>query len=486
MKFLKYTLAVFVVVFFSSCDLLKEQEPQQSLPFPGQLETAEQVNNTLTGAYNDLQDGDFLGSQTLVFNEILADNTLWTGSFTTYQQIAGKQMNSGNTSIEPLWNDGYETINTANIILESLPNIDDPDLETDRVEGEAKFIRAISHLELVKLFAESPYVAGTTNDQMGVPVVTTPVTNSDEFRSPSRNTVEEVYNAVIADLQDAVNLLPATSPNGRANSLVAQALLSRVYMLQGDYTNARDMAQNVINSGAYSLNSSVTNFWRIEFTPESIFEIAHTSTDNPGVNLALPAFYAAGARDDIQLSSDYLAAAENIITDDQQAVLDANNQTAEDTRLTELVNTDNTSKYESAQNTDDNAPILRLPEVMFNYMEAETRLATSIATVPQEVLDMLNSIRTRAIVVRNQSGNQADESAIQYTRADFANKQELIDAILLERRIELAFEGQRVSDLQRLQQNVTGLPYDDPALAFPIPQDEMDANPNITQNPAYQ
>lgn len=490
MKLLKYSLTVFVVVFFSSCDLLKEQEPQQSLPFPGQLETAEQVNNTLTGAYNDIQDGDFIGSQTLVFNEILADNTLWTGSFTTYQQIAGKQMNSGNASVEPLWNDGYEAINTANIILESLPNVDDPDLESDRVEGEAKFIRAISHLELVKLFAESPYVAGTTNDQMGVPVITTPVTDSEEFRSPERNSVEEVYTAVISDLQDAVSLLPSTSPDGRANSLVAAALLSRVYMLQSDYTNARDMAQDVIESGAYSLNSSVTNFWRIEFTPESIFEIAHTSTDNPGVNTALPAFYAAGARDDIQLSESYLIAGTNIITDAQQAELDANNQTAEDTRFTDLVTglttSSNTTKYESAQNTDDNAPILRLPEMMFNYIEAETRLATSIATVPQEVFDMLNSIRTRAIVVRNQAGNQADESAIQYDRTDFTNKQELIDAILLERRIELAFEGQRVSDLQRLQQNVTGLPFDDPALAFPIPQDEMDANENITQNPAYQ
>lgn len=496
MKFLKYSLAVLVVVFFSSCDLLEDREPQQSLEFPGQLETAVQVENTLTGAYNDIQDGDFTGAQTLVFNEIIADNTSWTGSFTTYQQIAVKDMDSSNGSIEGVWNDGYDAINTANIILASLPNIDDPDLNSDRIEGEAKFIRALSHFALVKLFAESPYVAGQTNDQLGVPVRTEPTTSPQDFDSPSRNSVEEVYNAVIADLQDAISLLPSSSANGTANSFVASALLSRVFMQQGEYESARDLAADVI-AGPYRLNNNVETFFRNEFSPESIFEIAHTLDDNPGVNTALPAFYNQDARDDIQLSTDYIAAAGNIVTDDQQAELDANNQTAEDTRITVLTsapsledaNTSETTstKYESAANVDDNAPILRLPEMMFNYMEAQARLATDLASVPQDVFDQLNQIRTRAFIVRNADGDQIpDESAIEYERADFTDKQELIDTILLERRIELAFEGQRLGDLQRLQQDITGLPFDDPNIAFPIPQDEIDANDNITQNPAYQ
>lgn len=496
MKYLKYLLTIFVAVSFSSCDLLENQSPQQSIAFPGQLETASQINNTLIGAYNDVQDGAFTGSQTLVFNEILADNTRWTGSFPTYVQISDKSMDPTNGSVEGVWNNGYDALNTINIILASLENVDDPTLDSDRVEGEAKFLRAFAHFELVKLFAESPYVAGATNDQLGVPIKTSPVTGSDQFEQPSRNTVQDVYNAVITDLQDAISLLPNSSDNGRANAWVAKSLLSRVYMHQGDYTNASSLAADVVNNGPYNLNGDVLTFFRNEFSQESIWEIAHTLNDNPGVNEALPAFYAEGARDDIQLSTDFISAAQNIITADQESELAANNQTAEDTRFTDLISVDglanadnetNSTKYESAANTQDNAPILRLPEVMFNYMEAETELAANLLAVPQAVIDQLNAIRTRAIIVRDSNGNAvSDESAIEYDRLDFADKQELLDAIRLERRIELAFEGQRLGDLQRLQQDITGLPFDDPSISFPIPQDEMDANQNITQNPAYQ
>lgn len=500
MKFLKYSLVVLVVVFFSSCDLLDEQEPQNTLDFPGQLETAEQINSTLIGAYNDIQNGNFTGSQTLVFNEIMADNTRWTGSFPTYQQIASKQMDASNGSVEGVWNNGYDAINTTNIILSSLDNVEDPDFNPGPVEGEARFLRAFAHFELVKLFAETPFNPNTANDQLGVPIKTTPITSPDEFEEPSRNTVAEVYNAVINDLTTAIDLLPTSAaPDGRINQFAAKALLSRVYMHQSNWEDAAAEAGDVVASAQFQLNGDVLTFWRNEFSPEGIWEIAHTLTDNPGVNTALPAFYAEGARDDIQLSASYIAAAENIITDAQEAELTANNQTAEDTRLTDLIgasslaeadNETNSTKYESDANVDDNAPILRLPEVMFNYMEAQARIQANmggdINSVPEDVFTMLNQIRTRAIIVRDANGNPADQSAIEYEPGDFTNIQELIDTILLERRIELAFEGQRLGDLQRLQQDVTGLPFDAPTLAFPIPQDEMDANENITQNPAYQ
>lgn len=88
-------------------------------------------------------------------------------------------------------------------------------------------------------------------------------------------------------------------------------------------------------------------------------------------------------------------------------------------------------------------------------------------------------------MVLNSNPNEIEPSTSEFERGDLTDKQDLIDTILLER-IELAFEGQRLADLQRLQQDVTGLPFDDPNLAFPIPQDEMDAEENITQNPAYQ
>ena len=103
------------------------------------------------------------------------------------------------------------------------------------------------------------------------------------------------------------------------------------------------------------------------------------------------------------------------------------------------------------------------------------------------MFDLVNQIRRRAIIVRDASGEQAaSEAAIEYNRADFTSKQALLDAILLERRVELTFEGERLFDLQRLQKDIQGLPFDANVITFPIPQEEIDANPNITQNPAYQ
>lgn len=499
MKFLKYTLSLLLIVAISSCDsFLNEPEPEQDLPLEGGIETAQDLENLLTGAYNDIQDGDILGSQSVLFNEIMGDNTDWTGSFPTYVAISQRDMDSGNGSIDDLWDDYYDAVNTANIILTSLEDVEDPNLtqeRADRIRGEALFIRGLLHYDAVRYFG-LPWSTGNSSSNLGIPIKVTPVTSSSDFEAPPRNTVAEVYNAAIADLQEAQSLLPATSEGGKANSLVATALLSRINLEQGNYQAAADLAEQVINSGQYSLDPNVTALWFDELTGEQIFSIIHTLQDNPGVNNSLPAFYAVDGRDDVQISQDYLDATDQIITSSQQAALSAANQTAEDTRVTELLTVgsdgvptggvDNSLKYPSGANTDDNAVILRLPEMMLNRAEGLTEVSATLADVPQEVFDLINQIRRRAIVVIDANGDPGNEALIEYQRTDFTSKQELLDAILLERRVEFAFEGLRVPDLQRRQLDVRGLPYDSDLITFPIPQEEIDANPNIQQNPAYR
>lgn len=497
MKLLKYILTITLIIFISSCDdFLNNPNPEQSLPLEGGVATLEDLNNLLYGAYDEVQDGGVEGAQSALFNEIMGDNTVWTGSFPTYVDISARNMAASNSSVDVLWTDFYDGINAANIILAAIPEVEDPNLTqeaTDRIRGEALFIRALHYFNLVKYFA-LPYTAGDPQTNLGVPLRLEPVTSSDNFKQPARNTVAEVYTQIISDLQEAIGLLPAVVGPGRADSYAAAALLANVRMQQRDYDAAATLTAQVLD-GPFELDESVTALWRNELTTESIFSVIHTIQDNPGVNQALTAFYNVDARDDIQISSAFVAAAEKIITPVQKTALSAANLTATDTRITELIlagtdgvptgGVDNTTKYESAINTDDDVVVLRLPQIMLSRAEALTEIAASYATVPQEVFDLVNAIRRRAIVVTDVSGVQANEAIIDYTKASFTNKQELMDAIILERRIELAFEGDRVPTLQRRGLSVRDLPFDADVITFPIPQDEVDANPNIQQNPGY-
>jgi hypothetical protein len=120
----------------------------------------------------------------------------------------------------------------------------------------------------------------------------------------------------------------------------------------------------------------------------------------------------------------------------------------------------------------------------FYLMRAEALARTE--GINQESLDLLNAIRTRAIRRVDSEGVQSDASdVISYEAADFADADELIEAIILERRVELAFEGNRIHDLRRLQRDVRGVAWDADVLVFPIPQREIDANDQLVQNPGY-
>jgi hypothetical protein len=94
----------------------------------------------------------------------------------------------------------------------------------------------------------------------------------------------------------------------------------------------------------------------------------------------------------------------------------------------------------------------------------------------------VNTVRKRAILV---TGGTSNNTLIEYGAASFADKQALIDAILRERRVELAFEGDRFYTLHRKGLALRGLAPSDNRITFPIPQQELDANRAIVQNPGY-
>lgn len=410
------------------------------------LDNDKNVKSTLLGAYDALSTGAYYGGNTFRNSEILAanDEIVFSGTFNDVADIYRKEMIAANADVANMWIAAYRTIGLANSVLSALNVVDDDD--RDQVEGEALFLRGISHFELVLFYAQ-PFSAGNTDTNLGVPIMLTP----DNFDDVPRNTIDEVYAQIIDDLETAEGLL-AEGPNaGYATKEAAAAILSRVYLQMADYANARDAADRAISTGNYSLRPNVASVFNTGSTTEDLFDIPVSSVD--GVN-NMNVFYASaanGGRGDIEVLPAHLALYEG--GDDRASLFYIDGATG-DTRVGKWIN-----RYSSVK-------VVRLAEMYLTRAECNARLGTAVGATPLADVDL---IRARAGLGTVGTATVA--------------------AILNERRLELAHEGQRLHDVKRQQgtiiQGATIFPYDDDLLVFPIPQREMNVNSNLIQNDGY-
>ncbi|MEX0856592.1 MAG: RagB/SusD family nutrient uptake outer membrane protein [Balneolaceae bacterium] len=448
---LKYfSLALVGIVTFQGCDSLLDTEPKQSIDSEQVLTNPENVKSVLIGAYDAIGDSDLFGGWYLMTSDFLAANNefSFTGTFFPPRQIWLKQQEYDNTQLTDTWNDSYNAINITNSVISALDLLEGS--EKDRVEGEAKFIRGVVYFELVKLFAHT-YETGQTNSQPGVPLVLTPTTTIDEESNVSRATVEQVYTQIIGDLTDAKDLLDDINPirSYYANSMVASAVLSRVYLQQGEYEAARDEASRVIESGNYGLEGTYAEaFNNTENSGEDVFSMQNSSQD--GVN-SMFTFYSADSRGDVDIEQAHL--------DEYEALDDRLNLFYSDPADGAI----RSGKWNDG--TNGNVNIIRLAEMYLTRAEGNFRLGEDVGDTP---LNDINEIRDRVNL-----------PLLLEIELD-------LDAILNERKLELMFEGNLLHDIKRTQRSVGARAYDDDKLVLPIPRRELDSNPNICQNPSYQ
>lgn len=430
----------------NACQDQLELKPAQSIDDAQAAADENNVKAVLIGAYDAMSAGDVFGGNALRNAELQAgdDEILWVGTFFDPREIFNKTMQTANLDATELWLDSYNAINIANNVLASLSVVSEADRNT--VEGEALFIRAILNFELVRFYGK-PYVAGQPNNQLGIPLITTPTRGINAESQVPRSTVEQVYAAIIADLISAEAKLPQTN-TWRASSLAASALLARVYLQKGDYANARDAANKVITSGKFSLLASYEDvFNRDANSSEDIFAIQLTEQDglnNMNTFFSIPAF---GGRDgDIEILDGHL-----------------NLYPAGDLRRELFFEGAGAVRSGKWNNQFGNVGLIRLAEMYLIRAESNARLGTSTGAT---VLADYNTIRTRA-------GLPASVGAI------------TVNQILLERRLELAHEGFRIHDVKRTQQKVGNFNYDADKLVFPIPFREIEVNKALQQNPGY-
>ena len=456
-KILNIGLLLVAVLSFTSCKKALDVEPQQSIDAGTALQNDQDVNSLVVGGYALMGGGALYGTNLQMMPDLLgADGVAtWRGTFQSPRQVATKTMNSFNEDANRIWTTAYRVIDIANTTVDALGVVKDANLKK-QLEGEALFMRGVMHFELVRLYA-LPWGATPDNSQLGVIVKLKPTkTEADAFARFPRNTVNEVYTQVLADLTKAVTLLPATS-RLRVTRFTALGFLSRVYLAQGNYAAARDAANTVIASGNYVLNASVLAVFNNKNTRESIFEIQQNEQNNAGTgNDGMATFYASLpgiGRADVRVVASYVA----------------NNYPAGDLRRTEWyyigtgARPGNTysGKWTSFSQ---NIPIIRLAEMFLTRAESNLVLSTVVGATPDaDYARVKNSIRTNSIAAP----------------ATLVN-------IRSERFIELAFEGHRIHDLRRLRLNTGSLPWNSNRLVFPIPQREIDAAQGVlVQNPGY-
>ncbi len=473
MIFRKLKIILVVVLFTSvSCSDFLELNPQQSVSNEEALITLQDFEASITGAYNILSDSDYYGRYFILVPDVMSDDVKQNSQANRAKEYAEYVAFEEHFITQNMWATIYQGINAVNRIInapkpEIASTLDD---EYDHIIGEALALRALMYFDLVRLYGQH-YTFTADASHPGVPIVL----ETDTFSEPSRDTVDDVYTQVVDDMTTAIGLLQPSSRSGSTATLsswAAKALLARVYLHMEDWENAELMADDVIAQGPYTLvdNAGYINAWVDDYSSESIFEISMTESDNRGSD-ALGRMYIEEGYGDYLPSNDLY----NLIPagDVRQGLFKV------DSSLAGAYAPYRLDKYPSVTGTN-NTKVSRLSEMYLIRAEAAAMQGgpSKEATAQSDV----TTIRQR--------GLPSQPPVV-------ATGQALLDEIALERRIELAYEGHRLWDLMRKQQDLVrnectstvpaacNVTYPNDRFVLPIPATELDANPNMAPNPGY-
>ncbi|MEX0315731.1 MAG: RagB/SusD family nutrient uptake outer membrane protein [Allomuricauda sp.] len=485
----KIIILIIAVISFHSCSDELNLNPISTPSLSDFFKNAADIEAAVNGAYDALQQKGQYGQSFPFLMEVRSDNTEESddgNSGGVFADIDLFLIEPSNSLLEDAWADSYDGIQRCNAILNRIDAIEDMDEGTKTIrKGEVLFLRGLMYFNLVRLFGDVPLVITETTDPF------------DAFGN-GRNQVSEVYAQIVNDLTMASSSLPANqSVVGKATSGAAFALLGKVQLTLGNYSEAISALGNV---SGYSL---VPNYADIfgeanENNVESIFEVQYVSGSGStfianglgnalGEGSAYANLFAPVGGSSIVINGNSLGS--NRPTSDLWNSYDPTDL-RRDANIGQF-GPDNVrypiklvGPAAGDLDSDVNAIVLRYADVLLMHAEA---LNEQGYVADGQAFDLINQIRARA--------GLAD-----LTSATVANQQEFRLAVENERRWELAFENHRWFDLIRtgraleVIQNHTTETANNPVLLssvsnnqllFPIPQNEIDTNPDLTQNPGY-
>ncbi|WPQ66443.1 RagB/SusD family nutrient uptake outer membrane protein [Chitinophaga sancti] len=501
-----------IIYIFLTCYLLtgttackKYYEPSTAKLESAALNTEEDVYSATIGTYAVLKKAEYVRSMHFL-SEYPGDNIAQaqTSSDDLSNCYRYTHLVDGSHATN-VWMQAYSVINAANKVIAFVK--DDESDNLNQLKGECLYLRAMMYFNLARVFGR-PYSQNGGSSQ-GVPIVLESTT--EEY--PKRNTVKEVYDQVISDLLKAADMMTEEKNNNYASREVADALLCRVYLYMEDNDKAIEYADKVINSGRYSLltGENYEQYFRgvPEDNNETIFCIRHMTTENRDFNAIGSMYYSEGGQGvtgwaEVYASTQYMELLNKYPEDLRHSFISPYttdgvlsypySTPVSNIRYNTRLNPNTPMYYINKYNYQEglvnlSSPVyIRLAEIYLNRAEANAKKGNL-----QNALDDVNAIRSRAGL----SGNAL------YTQANLdAAGKTVLDVVLEERQLELAFEGHRSYDLFRnnrpLKRNYPGthslnntpstnitqtIEATDNRVIFYIPNREIQINANLTQNP---
>lgn len=470
-----FYLGLAALAVFASCDDFLVKEPKLSQTNELTLSTFKGLNDAAGGAYSVLYSVSWYGRYFPVTSDLRGGNAESSpknsGRFKNEYQFI---QNSAVTS--PLWSRAYFCISEANNILNAInagfSEINVSQSQLDNIKAECLFLRALSHFDLVRTYAQ-PY--GSAPNGLGVPIVLV-----TENTKPTRNTTAEVYAQIVADLLEAESIISDSyvrngvkDPLASVTKPAIQALLARVYLYMEKYQEAANYATEVISNPKFKMYTAAqydtyenNGIWGLEVSPspgEVIFEIygsenntIHGNWDNISYILHPDGYGDVGASNDLISLYEETDVRKKLFVE------------SKDEKYAEGIWT-NKFCGKAGNIREDNIPLLRLSEMYLIRCEAIFNGAKIAGTTDMKDMNMIRVNRGASPI-----------SAV------------TTNIIMEERRRELCFEGHAGFDYPRMKMSLErndyngtlnkSVPFPDNKWAFPIPQYEIDVNGNLEQN----
>ncbi len=486
MKKILFIISITGLVSLIGCEDRLNLDPHQSISSSQAFETIDDFSYAINGMYAGARDESLYGGYLMIYPDIMADNlTRVLEGRLTFTSLFNWTISSDYYLMESVFDQAYIVILRANKVIEAANDFSpaaDEQTELNHYKAQALAMRALMHFEMVKMFGKA-YSQATSSD-LGTPYIT-----SSEATFPGRDGLMDVYDKIVTDLSDAYGLIDPTSVDrDRFSKPAIAALQAKVAMEMGDYDMVISKGKEALAEVPVSSRANFYGIWKDENKDGVLLYIAVEKKDDLQLGVQYSQSSAAGIR------SEYVCSYELYQLYDSA-----------DIRLTSYITTsefeghtyNHIEKYRGRSSSVESNPtpdlvdlkVIRAADISLLVAEADMLKASQD---PAEALTYLDDVRN----------NRYDLTKITFPPL---NNAELLDEIYLQRRLELAFEGDRLFVLKRLgldiQRTAAGAYFDGTGVGaenlflsassykwqLPLPQSELDVNPAMRtqQNPGY-
>lgn len=474
-----YSFIVAVLIFSTlSCTSILDKDPIGILDAGSFFQSESDAIQAVNAAYRPLTFSNKNNNFYWAFGILAGDEAITggDGSRPGLVELDVLSHTPRTQEINDFWLLQYTGITQCNLVLDKIKNISFNPINQNRIIGEALFLRSYYYFLLTQVFGD-------------VPLYTTIVT-PDKLRIP-QNSKADIYNQLLIDLDRAASLLPikySATDLGRATQGASLALAAKICIYQKNWTKALEYITKVKALNVYALMSNYgDNFKKnTQNNSESVWEIQHTNLEL-GVGNSLNQWWGSkkttGGYGFAEMTASFVASFEDddprrtytvaMNNEDYFGVVYKNSFSSTRYSIRKYLQSDSTVTQKA--DGDINYTVIRYAEIFLWEAEALTALdRVSDAIAPLEF------VRARARAI-------ATNPLTALPKVATTDKTSMVNAFRHERQVELGFEMHRFFDLVRwgiAAQNISGFKIGKHEV-FPIPQTEIDLNPNLKQNPGY-